>query len=89
MPRRKVNTEERYNDPMENLVNDHNKSKEEVKVAAKEGTSAPGKRVKATKQELAHKRTKLLRLLEDGEIDKSVKYLKKASSKFSNKIFAE
>ena len=38
MPRRKVKTEERNDDPTENLVNDLENAKEEVKTAAAWGS---------------------------------------------------
>ena len=61
---------------MGDLLNDLDNAKEEVKAAADEVASAP-----KGAPELDRKRSELLRLSEDGEIEQSVKYLKKASMK--------
>ena len=73
MPRRKVKTEERNDDPTENLVNDLKNAKpqlhEEVRNDDKEPKDEP-------KDNVDMQRVELVRLSEDGEIDQSVKNLK-------------
>ena len=69
-----MKTEERNDDPMENLVNDLKNAEEEVKTAAEEirnDTKGPKPEDNVVKQ-----RALLVRLSEDSEIDQSVKYLK-------------
>ena len=69
-----MKTEERNDDPMENLVNDLKNAEEEVKTAAEEirnDTKKPKPEDNVVKQ-----RALWVRLSEDGEIDQSVKYLK-------------
>ena len=87
MPKRKVKTEEREADHMEDLLDNLGDAEEEVKAVAKEVASAAGGQAEAP--ELDRKRTELLRLSEDGNISQSVKYLKKASTKVIEKVYTE
>ena len=79
---RRKNMKEHNSDPMEDLSNDIHDTKEEVKAAADEVTSASA-------PVPDHKRRELLRLTEDSEIEQSVMYLKKASMKVIGTINAE
>ena len=73
---------EHNSDPMEDLSNDIHDTKEEVKAAADEVTSASAPVPN-------HKRRELLRLTEDSEIEQSCIHIKNASMKVVDKIYAE
>ena len=86
MPKRRVKTEERDANPMEDLLNNLGDAEEEVKAAAKEAASAAGQ---AEAPGLGRKRAELLRSSEEGDIIQSVKYLKKASTKVIENVYTE
>ena len=69
---------------MRDLLNDLDNAKEEVVAAADEVTSAP-----KGAPEPDGKSSELIRLSEDGDIEQSPKYIKKASVKVVDKIYDE
>ena len=73
MPRRKVKTEERNDDPTENLVNDLKNAKPQLHEYVRNDDKEPKDE---PKDNVDKQRVELVRLSEDGEIDQSVKNLK-------------
>ena len=70
-------------------MNDLKNAEEEVKTAAEEVRNYAKEPKDDPKDNVDKQRAELVSLSEDGGIDQSVKYLKKASAKVLNKIYAE
>ena len=81
---RKQRNKERDSGPMRDLLNDLDNAKEEVMAAADEVTSAP-----KGAPEPDGKSSELIRLSEDGDIEQSPNYIKKASVNVVDKIYDE
>ena len=67
-----------FNNEIKNIFGDDNSNEKLEKVKPKEDNS-----------NLDKKRDELLKLAKDGDLDKSVAYIKKASQKVINKLYTE
>ena len=97
MPRRKNPKPETIDEVVEEISTAENSFNDEIKnIFGDDNSNEKSGRVKPEKVEpekdnsnLEKKRDELLKLEEDGELDKSVAYIKKASQKVINKLYTE
>ena len=85
MPTRKTEQPE----TVDELINELESANETIKSEVEKAVSDSNSEGKPLDEPLDNKRDELLKLAEDGDLDKSISYIKKASQKVIDKLYTE